>query len=162
MTDLDQAFATLDEEEVSHAGSLNPDAEHWRVLLPVPPDAPPLRQNLIDRFAPAGFAFTDGWRYDDAEGHLLGCAVRYDPSEPAGSQKKQVKPLTFCEGPGGRREWRCKAFPEPRPLYGLKRLAARPDAPVLLVEGEKTADAAATAARRTVGAPAPRSPRRCR
>ncbi len=31
----------------------------------------------------------------------------------------------------------------PTPLYGLDRLAARPDAPVLVVEGEKAADAAA-------------------
>lgn len=31
----------------------------------------------------------------------------------------------------------------PRPLYGLDRLAAAPAAPVLIVEGEKTADAAA-------------------
>ena len=33
------------------------------------------------------------------------------------------------------------AFPEPRPLYGLDRLAAKPAATVLLVEGEKCADA---------------------
>ena len=30
-----------------------------------------------------------------------------------------------------------------RPIYGLADLAARPDAPVLVVEGEKAADAAA-------------------
>ena len=30
----------------------------------------------------------------------------------------------------------------PRPLYGLDRLAARPDAPVIVCEGEKAADAA--------------------
>ena len=30
----------------------------------------------------------------------------------------------------------------PVPMYGLDRLAARPEATVLLVEGEKTADAA--------------------
>ena len=36
-----------------------------------------------------------------------------------------------------------KGFPDPpRPLYGLARLAQRPDAPVLVVEGEKAADAA--------------------
>ncbi len=34
------------------------------------------------------------------------------------------------------------APPAPRPLFGLDRLAARPDAPVLVVEGEKAADAA--------------------
>jgi uncharacterized protein (DUF927 family) len=37
-----------------------------------------------------------------------------------------------------------KALPAPRPLYGLDRLAAAPHAAVLVVEGEKAADAAAT------------------
>jgi putative DNA primase/helicase len=36
-----------------------------------------------------------------------------------------------------------KGFPSPRPLYGLQLLAERLEAPVLVVEGEKTADAAA-------------------
>lgn len=36
-----------------------------------------------------------------------------------------------------------KALPEPRPFYGLPGLQ-RTDSPVLLVEGEKTADAAKT------------------
>jgi len=39
--------------------------------------------------------------------------------------------------------WKWKAPPEPRPLYGKRQLALKPDAPVLVVEGEKTADAAA-------------------
>ncbi|MDL2291301.1 DUF6371 domain-containing protein, partial [Desulfovibrio sp. OttesenSCG-928-F20] len=39
-------------------------------------------------------------------------------------------------------QWAWKALPEPRPLYGLPKLVSMPDAPVLLVEGEKTADAA--------------------
>ena len=39
--------------------------------------------------------------------------------------------------------WRWKAPPAPRPLYGLDRLRARPDAGVLITEGEKAADAAA-------------------
>ena len=34
--------------------------------------------------------------------------------------------------------------PAPRPLYGLDTLAQRPDAPVLVLEGEKAADAAGT------------------
>ena len=52
-------------------------------------------------------------------------------------------PLTFCEHSGtGAREWRWKGFAPLRPLFGLNRLAARPDAPVVVVEGEKAADAA--------------------
>ena len=43
----------------------------------------------------------------------------------------------------GVQKWRCKAIPSGRPLYGLDRLAARPNAPVLVAEGEKAADGAA-------------------
>jgi hypothetical protein len=39
-------------------------------------------------------------------------------------------------------EWRPKAPAKPWPLYGLDRLARNPGGPVLVVEGEKTADAA--------------------
>jgi hypothetical protein len=37
----------------------------------------------------------------------------------------------------------CKGFSAPCPLYGLTDLIARPDAPVLVVEGEATADVGA-------------------
>ena len=41
-----------------------------------------------------------------------------------------------------KQEWRWKNVPDPRPLYGLELLAQRPNAPVMVVEGEKCADAA--------------------
>ncbi len=73
------------------------------------------------------------WRYFGASGALLFAVARFNL--PGG---KQVLPYC-CTATG----WRWKAADALRPLYGLDRLAARPDAPVLLVEGEKTADAAA-------------------
>jgi putative DNA primase/helicase len=51
---------------------------------------------------------------------------------------KDILPLTW-DGSA----WKWKAPPAPRPLYGKRQLALKPDAPVLVVEGEKTADAAA-------------------
>jgi putative DNA primase/helicase len=56
--------------------------------------------------------------------------------------EKEYLPLSFAEHPRYGRAWRWKGLPKPRPLYGLDRLAARPDAPVVLAEGEKAADAA--------------------
>jgi len=41
-------------------------------------------------------------------------------------------------------KWAMKGYPAPRPLYGLELLSKSPNAPVLLVEGEKAADAART------------------
>ena len=39
-------------------------------------------------------------------------------------------------------QWRRRHPPIKRPLYGLDRLADRPEAPVIVTEGEKAADAA--------------------
>jgi hypothetical protein len=138
MLTQDEAFAPLN---VTSATSLARDDE-WRPVLPVPTDTPPLSMGIISRFCPEGYAFTTCWRYLDAAGQILGRVVRYDRPANGVAAAKQVKPFTFCEGPDGKQEWRCKGFDEPRPLYGLDRLAARPDAPVLVVEGEKAADAA--------------------
>ncbi|EIC19503.1 DUF927 domain-containing protein [Thiorhodovibrio frisius] len=77
---------------------------------------------------------TAEWCYRSPDGQPLAFVLRFDPPE----SRKQFAPLTW-DGSA----WRWKAPPEPRPLYGLDRLAARPEAPALLCEGEKAADAAA-------------------
>lgn len=79
------------------------------------------------------------WEYRDAAGALLGVVARYDTE--AG---KEIR----CFSWGNRADhepagWECAHFGKPRPLYGLDRLAAMPTARVIVVEGEKTADAAA-------------------
>ena len=51
---------------------------------------------------------------------------------------KRIRPLWWNGN-----QWLWKAPPAPRPLYNRDALAAKPAAPVLIVEGEKTADAAA-------------------
>jgi uncharacterized protein (DUF927 family) len=65
--------------------------------------------------------------------------VRFDRADGG----KDVLPYSLWRDERGRLAWRWKAAHGMRALYGLERLATRPDAPVLLVEGEKAADAAA-------------------
>lgn len=77
------------------------------------------------------------WRYNAADGSLLGFVVRSDTADG-----KKILPLNYGTK-AGVEGWHHKHLGNPRPLYGLDRLAARPDAPVLVVEGEKAADAAA-------------------
>lgn len=72
------------------------------------------------------------WRYLSASGELLGLICRFDTDNG-----KEVLPYTFRDG-----RWAFKGFDTPRPLYNLPGLAKSPTLPVLLVEGEKTADAA--------------------
>lgn len=93
-------------------------------ILPVPADAPPAP-------LPSGCL---AWSYHDAHGNLLGYVVRFDRTKG----DKDFRPLTY-----GQSGWRFKAWPRPAPLYNQDVLAARPQDPVLVVEGEKTAEAAA-------------------
>jgi hypothetical protein len=86
----------------------------------------------IDRHAPAGYEITKYWPYPDAGGSIIFAAARYD-----GDGDKTFRPFISRNG-----EIVCCNFADKRPLYGLDRLAARPGDPVLVVEGEKTADAA--------------------
>lgn len=104
----------------------------WRPVVPVPDDAP--RSIPRHRLGEPSAV----WDYLDATGLLFGRVCRWD----CGGDKT-IMPLSFCEDETGRRLWRWQHLLPPRPLYGLDRLSLRPEAPVLIVEGEKTADAAA-------------------
>jgi hypothetical protein len=78
------------------------------------------------------------WPYHNANCELLGFICRFDT--PDG---KQILPRTLWateNAPDG--EWLWRGFPEPRPLYGLDRLAMYAGTPVIVCEGEKATDAA--------------------
>ena len=78
------------------------------------------------------------WEYRTVAGALIGVICRFET--PDG---KVFAPLSWCAHPTHPPAWRWQAFVKPRPLYNLQTLARFPDAPVLIVEGEKSADAAA-------------------
>lgn len=79
------------------------------------------------------------WTYRDLDGSDIGQVYRFEPAPG----EKVLLPVNWCISSKGRREWRFKGFKNPRPLYRLDELTKRPEAPVLIVEGEKSADAAA-------------------
>jgi putative DNA primase/helicase len=107
------------------------DADRPRIppVLPVPSGAHRPPENHFRHGA-----MTARWAYRDSEGALLGYDVRFDP--PTG---KQIWPQVYL---GQAQGWAWQSFDKPRPLYGLDRLAARPDRPVIIVEGCKATDAA--------------------
>ncbi|MET4347060.1 putative DNA primase/helicase [Bradyrhizobium sp. RT9b] len=103
-------------------------------ILPVPAEAP------APDFAHARLGRpTSTWTYLDAAGKTLGYVARFDIGG-----RKEVLPLSYCLLKSGSKDWRWRSFPAPRPMYGLRELAESPETQVLLVEGEKTADAART------------------
>lgn len=84
-----------------------------------------------------GFAFVRSWTYRHADGRAAFVVARYNNS----GGKKMFYPWCVV---GERREWSSKHFPKPRPIYNLPALVANPDAVVVVVEGERCADAGAS------------------
>jgi hypothetical protein len=82
-------------------------------------------------------ACTARYTYCNAAGNVLGFISRID----SGDGKKKLIPRTPWYDDHGQIVWQSKGFACPRPLYGLDLLAALPGNVVLLVEGEKCADA---------------------
>jgi uncharacterized protein (DUF927 family) len=107
-------------------------------IIPVPEDAPPCRWRHPKYGEPVAT-----WAYRDAEGRLVGYAARVEYDE-AGETKKDVYPITYCRisrANGDFYSWRARGVPAPRPLYNLPALLVAPDAPVIVCEGEKKAEA---------------------
>ena len=115
--------------------------DSWRAMFDVPGHAPtpPDAFRRKDEGQWITSALAGRWTYKGSQGGTLFHACRFE--HPDGS--KEIIPQTYCYTLDGKEDWRWKSYPEPRPLYGLDLLAAaKAEAPVLLVEGEKTADAA--------------------
>jgi putative DNA primase/helicase len=118
----------------SRPASSAPANSAGEAIMPVPDGAPPPPKSHPKLGAPAR-----RWEYRDAAGRLLFLVCRFDLCEGG----KEIRPLSLRRLPGGKEEWRWLGAAPPRPLYGLDRLAARPDAPAMICEGEKASDAAA-------------------
>lgn len=124
-----EAARALDAGELpERAVRVSAPKEPPKPLETPPEDAPEPSLHHYRHGEPARF-----WVVRSGAGAVLHYVARY---EPAG-ERKQIVPWTWADG-----KWQTKGPPTPRPLYGLDRLAALPDAGVLIVEGEKCADAA--------------------
>jgi putative DNA primase/helicase len=109
-------------------------------IVPVPEEAPACAWRHPQHGAPIA-----KWPYHDAGGRLVAYAARVEYRGADGRLDKDVLPLTYClvgHANGLERcAWRACGVPAPRPLYRLPELLADCQAPVIVTEGEKTADA---------------------
>lgn len=119
-------------------------------ILPVPSDVPPIlpgqrtpkilnpkRKDDPDKRL-TSFRPSLVHPYLAADGSLTGYVLRVD----MGDGRKITPAIMWCTGPDGVAAWTMFHFPTPRTLYGAHLLASSPKAVVILVEGEKAADAA--------------------
>ena len=97
--------------------------------LDLPYKAPPGRPSKV-------------WTYQDQESRALFQRPRYETVDKEGKPGKDVKWWGVFRGADGQLKWMPSAPPVPRPLYGLPDLQDKNRDQVLIVEGEKAADAA--------------------
>jgi uncharacterized protein (DUF927 family) len=129
-------YGRLSEAELAEASSINRDEfesqDDGVLISPIPADSPELPETHPRYGSPTG-----RWAYPDSAGAVLHWTFRFDPP----GMPKQFAALTlWCKG--DHTFWRWKHVPAPRPLYRLDKLAERPEAPVIVCEGEKSAEAA--------------------
>lgn len=102
--------------------------------MPVPDDAPAPPASHMRHGKPS-----HAWEYRAADGRLNFLVYRWEPK--AAGERKQFSPVSVWRDAAGRMQWRFKGPPAPQPIYGLPSLSK--SLPVVIVEGEKAADAAA-------------------
>lgn len=123
-------------------------APQWIPIIPDPINTPPLflrYQYTVDLVNPKDPTHLTTFRptlvhpYRDIDGALLGYVLRVD----IGGGRKITPAVTWCRNIDGNHAWALVRWPRPTPLYNLPALRLHaPTAPVIVVEGEKTADAA--------------------
>jgi hypothetical protein len=152
--DLDGLFSPLTQQERERAGqarstSASGDDVDWQ-SHPVPADQVPGFMHIKHReFGAPDTAF---W-YRNQDGNITHLMLRWEADETCGRASKEMRPYTsgtlrVRASAGGeviaeRKGWHYKAPCPPYVLFNLPELVRRPDAPVLVCEGEKSAHEAA-------------------
>ena len=123
---------------IPHSSSEKGKEKTWTPILPVPNHvtAPEIKANPYLSYMTKDRDVTALYLYKNQEGQTLGYVARLEDKEGF----KITPTLTFCQNDKGQQYWKWQGFGENRPLYGLDRL--QENKPVLIVEGEKAADAA--------------------
>lgn len=142
-TPQDMVTTPLQPEEITAAQNGSKNGGHEKSaktpIIPVPADAPPCNFEM----PPFGGKPTVLYPYHQADGQLIGHVARWDIINPdTGEREKKILPLCYCILDNGKKAWRSAGMPTPRPLYHLPEILARPDATIIVCEGEKTANAA--------------------
>lgn len=117
-------------------------ADSWEAIQPIPDEAMQTRPARHYRHGKPSTL----WTYRDPQGRPVMLVCRFDlKADSDGKRRKEFAPLTWCKSSQtGKHEWRWQGLPPRRPLLYLDKLAARSGAPVVVCEGEKAADAAAS------------------
>lgn len=116
----------------------------YHPILPVPEKAPPIpMESWVSEFR-ARLKATAIWWYVTAGGTKLMADLRYEGPHPKDPTRTKKAVITWCwsrDDEDGSEHWAQTRPGDHLQLYGLDRLLERPDAPIVVCEGCKKADA---------------------
>lgn len=114
----------------------------WKPVTPVPAhaEAPDINTGpYLNYMLKDGAREVSRHAYRDEQGNLKGYVFRIEKAD----RSKITPPLAWCENKDGFQAWKWQGFEkENRTPYGIEKIAQDPGKAILVVEGEKTADAA--------------------
>lgn len=119
--------------------SVRSNKDAWEPVLPIPPEMLRGRDLVLPPNDHPG-RYAAAWLYEDDAGGVM---FRIRNEDPLSHKKTGVWPLCWCQNRETQQAgWRFKEPSKgPFPLFNLKALQANPNARVLIVEGEPSADA---------------------
>ncbi|MGV8948897.1 MAG: AAA family ATPase [Candidatus Paracaedibacter sp.] len=130
------------EQRVVEKTQNNEQQSTWTPITPVPKEVsgPDIEGNkYLNYMIKDGAKETHRHAYRDEVGNLKGYVFRIEKADGS----KFTPPLAYCENEKGFKAWKWQAFEkENKTPYGIEKLAQEPNKPILIVEGEKTCDAA--------------------
>jgi ATP-dependent exoDNAse (exonuclease V) alpha subunit len=129
-----------------------PTEANWKPIVPVPKEVkdPDIANNkYLNYMLKDGSKEISRHAYRDENGNLKGYVVRLEKppimqSDGTTKTAKLTPPLSYVEDARGFKYWKWKAFfgENDKTPYGMEKLRHDHSKPILIVEGEKTADAA--------------------
>ena len=133
----DEAILESEQEAIANIDTNKPTEEE---IAELGLNVPELTENNLsrrtkDRFKNGKLSF---YHYYSSKNVPVGCVVRCD-KDVAGDKYKSFAMHSYDYI---KKQWQASWSVEGKPLYNLPEIVARPDATVLIVEGEKTAEAA--------------------
>ena len=135
----DGMFGPLNEDELREAERAAPTSKDAdpRPIVPAPADAPDPDWRRLRPLKAKGDP-VGTWTYLTVDDEVAFHVARWENEDSHG--RKVIRPAAWTGV-----EWVLKAMPDARPLYNLPAILESPDKLLVVVEGEKCADAAADA-----------------
>jgi uncharacterized protein (DUF927 family) len=125
----------VEEEQQASTTAINTELQpHTHVTIPEFSEEF-MGRKTKDRFKDGKLTF---YRYYSSKGTPIGCVVRCD-KDVDGDKAKSFAQFSYD---WIKKRWQASWSGDGKPLYNLQEITARPDVPVMVVEGEKTAEAA--------------------